>query len=324
MKVSVIIPVYNGEAFLAEAVGSVQAQTVSDWEMIVVDDGSTDGSAAVAERLARRDVRIRLVRQTNAGVSAARNAGFAVATGEQVAFLDVDDLWEREALETLGHALDAAPGAPAAHGLGRHVDRVGRPIRLGELERYTRTRHAVRERQLVRVSTDEPTTFEVEVLRNHVCTVGTVLFRRSALARAGLFDPLIAVLEDWDLLLRVCLQGPIVFVDRRVLGKRSHDANVSNDFAALMTGLRHVRRKLLALLEEHPQRHLVAVLGRGYTHQLNLRQELAWARESLCARRPGRVLAHLGRAALFSARAVTAHCRTLGHPGRRCRSAAPP
>src|SRR5437588_11487755 len=99
--------------------------------MIVVDDGSRDSSSAIASAYAEQDTRIRVVRQPNRGVAAARNRGFAESRpdAEFIVFLDHDDVWEPDALESLFGALERNPTAVGAHGLARYIDRVGKPIR---------------------------------------------------------------------------------------------------------------------------------------------------------------------------------------------------
>jgi len=102
MKVSVIIAAYNVETFVSRAIASVQAQTHRNWEIIVVDDASTDGTAAMVEAIARDDGRVRLLRrQPNGGPAAARNKALDAATGEWVAVIDADDAWRPERLERL-------------------------------------------------------------------------------------------------------------------------------------------------------------------------------------------------------------------------------
>lgn len=100
-KFSIIIPVYNAEKYLADAVASVQAQSYDEWECVVVDDGSEDATGLIADKLAAEDGRIKVIHQTNAGVGAARNAGLDEATGEWVGFLDSDDELHPMALEIL-------------------------------------------------------------------------------------------------------------------------------------------------------------------------------------------------------------------------------
>ena len=119
MKFSVIIPLYNKAPYIRKALESVLAQTYIDYEVIVVDDGSTDGSAEIAEsflqdpasRLSPFASRLRLLKQPNQGVSAARNAGVAQAQGDYIAFLDADDWWDSTYLERMAQLIDDYPDA---------------------------------------------------------------------------------------------------------------------------------------------------------------------------------------------------------------------
>ncbi|MCG7630325.1 glycosyltransferase family 2 protein [Epibacterium sp. MM17-32] len=98
--VSVIMPVFNARMTLEQSVASVMAQVFADWELILIDDGSQDGSAELCAQLARTDPRIRLLCQSaNSGAAAARNAGLAQAKGQYIAFLDADDLWLEDKLQ---------------------------------------------------------------------------------------------------------------------------------------------------------------------------------------------------------------------------------
>lgn len=100
-KISVIVPVYNGEIYLRDAVLSILAQTFTDFELLLIDDGSTDATPGLCDRFAAEDARIRAVHQPNRGVSAARNAGIALVVGEYICFADADDYLEPTMLEVL-------------------------------------------------------------------------------------------------------------------------------------------------------------------------------------------------------------------------------
>ena len=101
MEISVIIPIYNVKAYLRRCLSSVEAQSFTGFEAVLVDDGSTDGSMEIEREFAARDVRFRIVAKENGGVASARNAGIAAATGEYIAFVDADDFVEPDFLETL-------------------------------------------------------------------------------------------------------------------------------------------------------------------------------------------------------------------------------
>src|SRR5438045_3408144 len=121
MTVSVVVPAFNAARFLPQTLESVLSQSVSDWELIAVDDGSTDETRRVAEDYAARDNRIVVVSQANAGVAVARNRGFERSnrSHQYVLFLDADDVWEPNALELLVNALESEPSLVASHGLVR-------------------------------------------------------------------------------------------------------------------------------------------------------------------------------------------------------------
>ncbi len=112
-EVSVVIPAYNAAATLPTTLGSAQTQTLRDIEILVVDDGSMDLTAKIADAAAKRDPRVRVIRQQNAGVAAARNTGVAMSTARWIAPLDADDLWHPEKLERQLHAAETAPWSPS-------------------------------------------------------------------------------------------------------------------------------------------------------------------------------------------------------------------
>ncbi len=125
--VSIITPCYNGGRFLAETIESVLGQTYAHWEMIVVDDGSSDNTPQIAERYAAGDGRVRLVRQPNGGTACARNNGMRLALGRYIALLDADDLWEPDFLEKQ-LAFMGQTGAICVCSAYRHIDESGREI----------------------------------------------------------------------------------------------------------------------------------------------------------------------------------------------------
>ena len=126
-KVSIITPLYNGERFLSQTIESVLAQTYQDWEMIIVNDGSTDKGEEIARSYAAKDSRIRVYSQPNAGSAAARNNGIRNATGRYIALLDADDLWEPFFLESQ-LALIHEKNAVLVYGAHKRINADGKEI----------------------------------------------------------------------------------------------------------------------------------------------------------------------------------------------------
>lgn len=128
--VSAITPLWNAGATLGEAVASMRAQTRPDWEMLIVDDGSTDGGRALAEGFAARDPRIRVLGWAERrGAAAARNAGIAAAKGRYIAFLDADDRWRAEKIAVQIGYMERT-GAPFTYASMQRIDAAGRPLGL--------------------------------------------------------------------------------------------------------------------------------------------------------------------------------------------------
>jgi glycosyltransferase involved in cell wall biosynthesis len=125
-RISVVIPLYNKEKYILSALECVERQTFRPVETIVIDDGSTDNGARLVEELARPDVI--LIKQKNAGVSAARNHGVELSKGEWVAFLDADDLWADNHLECLFHAISSSPSAVLVGAAYKEVWQSRRPV----------------------------------------------------------------------------------------------------------------------------------------------------------------------------------------------------
>lgn len=229
--ISVIIPVYNAAKYLALTIQSVQAQTDAEWEIILVDDGSSDNSLAVAEEMQRQDSRISVLAQANAGVAAARNFGLSKSRLEYpyALFLDSDDLLAPAALETLRTLLEAHLASPAACGNLQDIDADGllRPG-PGRLEALTE-RRGVDGFRLVRREPDALLVFGDVCFHNHIITAGQVLARKSALQAVGVFDVSLFYLADYDLWWRLIMQcGPIAASPEVVLQYRHHNTSMSS------------------------------------------------------------------------------------------------
>lgn len=183
VRISVIVPCYNHGQYLRFALDSVRAQTLVEWEAIVVDDGSTDSTAAVVQ--AYPDLRIRYIYQDNEGLSAARNTGIRAAQGRFLAFLDADDEWESDFLTICHQALESESAIAGVFTQCRYIDPDGELLPgIGGEE-------------------IEPTNFRSRILEGGFFPPNAILIHAAVLDKSGLFDTNLTSVEDWDLWLRI-------------------------------------------------------------------------------------------------------------------------
>jgi GT2 family glycosyltransferase len=223
VPVSVVIPCFNSLRFLPEAVDSVLAQTYADLDVVLVDDGGDDDLAGWAA--GRGDARVRVVRQANAGVSAARNRGVAEACGDLVAFLDSDDTWEPGLVATLADRMASDPSLALAFSGYDVVDAEGRPTgRVHVVDWYGDVWE--------RLVTDNPIAASAVMVRREVFT-GLGGFRVNR-------DRFPIDVEDWELWLRIAERHPVAGVAEVLAHHRRHDSNSSSDVESLDAAYRHL------------------------------------------------------------------------------------
>ncbi|HET7845419.1 MAG TPA: glycosyltransferase [Xanthomonadales bacterium] len=247
-RVSVLMPVYNGERWIREALDSALAQTFRDFEIVVFDDGSTDSSRAIAlEYQAANPGRVRVFWQDNQGLARVRNATLRVARGDLLAFLDCDDVWLPHHLATAVACFDREADLAMVHA---NIVRIGPS---GEVLDPARPRWRARH-------CGDPFA-SLLLRREHISNV-TAVVRRSVLDRVGDFDPRFHGCEDRDLWLRVAHDFPVRYVDEVTAYYRMHGSNTSGNldrmlgarrqlvdkFATTRRG-RALRRRALAAIE---------------------------------------------------------------------------
>ncbi len=200
--ISVIIPVFNRAAMVMEAVRSVACQSRPADEIIVVDDGSDDGSGEAAAGMSG----VALVKQRNMGISSARNSGIRAASGHYIAFLDSDDLWEKDKLLLQERFMDAHPEVPLCHTDERWI-RNGKRVNPKEYHRK------------------EGGFLFLRSLERCLISPSAVMIRRDLFPVCGLFDESLAVCEDYDLWLRIAARYPAGFIDMPLTIKRGGHAD---------------------------------------------------------------------------------------------------
>jgi cellulose synthase/poly-beta-1,6-N-acetylglucosamine synthase-like glycosyltransferase len=210
-RVTVLMSVHNGAAFLTEALDSILRQRFADLELVVVEDGSTDATPAILATYARADSRLRLAtNEGNLGLTASLNKGLGLARGELVARQDADDVSEPERLARQVAYLDAHPEIGLVGTLAQSIDAAGRPLDHDHFP--LALDNAAIQRSLLE--------------RNPICH-GSVLFRRRLLDQVGFYDSTVGPVEDYDLWLRLAEVTELANLDARLYRYRLHHEAVT-------------------------------------------------------------------------------------------------
>lgn len=217
-KVTVIIATYNAIAYLPSTVDSVIQQTFTDFEVLIVDDGSTDETVEWVSKLV--DPRVRLISQANQGVAVARNQGIMGAQGEYVAFLDADDLWEPTKLEKQVKCLEENPQVGLVNTSIVNIDEQGKPLGA------------------VNASDIEGNVLKYIVEENLILCGSAPMVRRSCLEAVQGFDQKLMSAEDWDLWIRLAARYDFAVVREPLVLYRQHLNSKSNNIE------RHLKHRL--------------------------------------------------------------------------------
>jgi glycosyltransferase involved in cell wall biosynthesis len=224
--ISVIIPAYNAEKTIQTTIESVLNQTLSDFELIVVNDSSQDATLEIVSKIS--DPRIQVFTYPNAGPAVSRNRGFAHSTGEFIAFLDADDLWTPDKLEAQWQALKANPDAKVAYCWNDLIDEAG--DRIGSGCHITANGNV----------------FAQLLLTCFVVSGSNPLIQRQAFIDVGQFDELLEASQDFDLYLRLAARYPFVAVSSPKVLYRVSQTSMS-------TNMRRLERTSLIVRERHFQ-----------------------------------------------------------------------
>ncbi|RFC49185.1 MAG: Glycosyltransferase involved in cell wall bisynthesis [Verrucomicrobia bacterium] len=229
-RVSIVIPSYNSAKYLPETLQSVLQQDYQDFEVIVVNDGSTDDTESwFAAHVS--DPRLRLITQANQGPSTARNTGIAASRGEYIAFLDSDDLWHPTKLTKQLEILDGDPHAAMVYCWLANIDHLGNPT--GKIRRYF----------------SEGMVWPELIKHNFIGCGSNAMVRRRCFDDLGLFDPATTGIEDWDMWLRIADHHPFRVIREPLVYYRQHPASLSNNWFVLEKSFQRVLEKAFSSTE---------------------------------------------------------------------------
>jgi len=253
--VSIIVPCFNYGHYLSDTLDSILAQHFGQWECIVVDDGSTDNTAAISEAYVGRDARIRYVHQANAGLSAARNAGLAVAQGRYIQLLDADDGIAPGKLELQCVYLDEHPEADLVYGNAMFFTDNIKQLTAGRIDNPKGN------------SPPRRTACGEELLallcRDNIMEVSCALLRRSMAQQVGYFDTDYKSYEDWQFWFRCALAGACF----HYLPKEGTETYIRYGHASMMRHLRRMNESGIRI-RRFMQAHLVGTLARYNRYRL--------------------------------------------------------
>lgn len=312
--ISVIIPAYNAERTILETITSVQQQTFSDFELIVINDGSTDQTLELLYTV--EDPRLKIFSYKNGGPALARNYGISHATGEFIAFLDADDLWTRDKLELQLATLKQHSEAGVAYSWTCYMSENGELFYAGE-----------------------PVLFQGNVytqllLRNFLDSGSNPLIRKQAIKSVKEFDPTLSSAEDWDFYLRLAASWPFVLVPKTQIIYRQSSRGLSSNlemmnkycfivleraFQSVPPELQHLKNQSLATICHHfVDRYLPRVTNAEEVKQVaqKLQMAICLSPRTLLTRVTQRYLISWLLMRIFSPKVARYFIRTvyLGHP----------
>jgi len=281
-QVSIITPAYNPGRYLAEAIDSVIAQSFTDWEMVVVDDGSTEDFSWVGDKHSN----IRLIRQENRGLSVARNVAIIASQGKYIAFLDADDVWLPTKLGKQVAVMEESPRAAFCQTQFEMIDEKGTFISAG----YAR-----------------PILSYVEMLQGCSICISSVLLRRECLAVSSLFDPFLKSSQDFDMWLKLSRFYDIAFVPSCETLYRWHSQNMSHNYRGTYAETKRLFHSHIRLAHETEDQAALmeAKAGLRRAHATFSAQAFDYSRASLRQRRIKPFVLHLAFAFQSSPSYVT-------------------
>ncbi len=236
IKVSVIIPAYNAMAFLPSTLESVLHQTFDDFEVIIVNDGSSDKIEDWISKIVK-DPRVKLISQENQGLAGARNTGLINAQGEYIAFLDADDIWDRTKLEKQVRTLEENPEVGLVYNWVKLMDDIG------QLKAITRANEV------------EGEVWE-KLLEHNIVECGSVaMVRRICYEEVGFFDQSLpsSYGEDWDMWLRIAVLYPFKCIRESLVYYRDHPSSLSKNWMAMEQSYRIIIEKAFQSAPENRQ-----------------------------------------------------------------------